>query len=82
MWCSLGLRPGALELSPDCRGVGPCRALSGHCRATVGPLSDMSLHHCWPEYFCIARFNLYTLACKLRYQRKHDLWYVSAPLLA
>ena len=21
----------------------------------------MSLHHCWPEYFCIARFNLYVI---------------------
>ena len=21
-------------------------------------ISGMSLHHCWPEYFCIARFNL------------------------
>ena len=30
---------GRQALSPDCRGVGPCRALSGHCRATVGPLS-------------------------------------------
>ena len=30
------------DLSPDCRGVGRCRALSGHCRATVGPLSG----HC------------------------------------
>ena len=21
----------------------------------------MSLHHCWPEYFCMARFNLYVI---------------------
>ena len=34
--------PGSRGLSHDCRGVGPCRALSGHCRATVG-LIDLTL---------------------------------------
>ena len=24
-------------------------------------ISGMSLHHCWPEYFCMARFNLYVI---------------------
>ena len=29
-----------------------------NCAISVSTISDMSLHHCWPEYFCIARFNL------------------------
>ena len=37
--CARIPRQWPLALSPDCRGVGRCRALSGHCRATVGPLS-------------------------------------------
>ena len=28
------------------------------CAISVSTISDMSLHHCWPEYFCMARFNL------------------------
>ena len=29
-----------------------------NCAISVSTISDMSLHHCWPEYFCMARFNL------------------------
>ena len=29
--------------------------------ALYNTLSGMSLHHCWPEYFCMARFNLYVI---------------------
>ena len=40
--CRTCLTAGPVSLSPDCRGVGRCRALSGHCRATVG-LIDLTL---------------------------------------
>ena len=32
-----------------------------NCAISVSTISDMSLHHCWPEYFCMARFNLYVI---------------------
>ena len=32
-----------------------------NCAISVGTISDMSLHHCWPEFFCMARFNLYVI---------------------
>ena len=32
-----------------------------NCAISVSTISDKSLHHCWPEYFCMARFNLYVI---------------------
>ena len=32
-----------------------------NCAISVSTISDMSLHHCWPEYFCMARFTLYVI---------------------
>ena len=39
-----------------------------NCAISVSTISDMSLHHCWPEYFCMARFNLYVILDNTLYQ--------------